>query len=649
MSLDLKLNKHQINLSLVNSPDHLIYEFDNFRLHTEHLMLYLNGEEVSLTPKQVETLLALVERHGEIVSKENLMQRVWGDTAVEEANLIQNIHFLRRVLGESTNGKPMIETLRRRGYRFNGELKQNGDRSTAPAAVAAVPFLTPQLENKAVATDKASNGRFSGRRKLLAAFVIVLAAVSLLIAGLFYKRRSPSDPAARVRFAALPLKPIDPDNRNSLYENGIADAIINRLSSVKEFEVRSLNDVRDYNGIAQDPVAAGREQKVDYVLAPNYQLADGKIRITAPLINIATGKVEDTYSFEKEASSHFAVQDAVAADFGAKLIGRFGGTDPTHHAKRGTNNEEAYQLYLQAVYLCDRRRDTGVPKAIEDLERALQLDPNYAEAWAAKAMAHRYAAYSVADQSEQHERSIEAINKALAIDPNLPEAYSALCDNKLTYEYDLAGAEAACKHAVELGPNSSAAHQIYSQFLMSRGRRDESFLHIQIANDLAPTAFFVKRNYANTFYLDRQYTEAISRYKQLIDIEPTHLGTYLWLIRALEAQGNQAEAFEWLIRSLILQGVDNDTVQRFKEAYRTGGWRAVLLERIDLEKQTRRSDWRIAMDYAQVGDKDKAFEYLEKMYEQHNYFLCLLKVDPQLDPIRDDPRYADLVRRVEGH
>jgi hypothetical protein len=134
----------------------------------------------------------------------------------------------------------------------------------------------------------------------------------------------------------------------------------------------------------------------------------------------------------------------------------------------------------------------------------------------------------------------------------------------------------------------------------------------------------------------------------LIDIEPTHLGTYLWLIRALEAQGNQAEAFEWLLRSLVLQGVDNDTVQRFKEAYRTGGWRSVLIERIDLEKQTRRSDWRIAMGYAQVGDKDKTFEYLEKMYDQHNYFLCLLKVDPQLDPIRDDPRYADLVRRVEG-
>lgn len=150
MSLDLELNEPQINLSLVNPPDHLIYEFGNFRLDPEHLMLYVDGEEVSLTPKQVETLLALVEKHGEIVSKDHLMQRVWGDTAVEESNLIQNIHFLRRVLGETTSGKPMIETLRRRGYRFNGELKTHdqvlpersvdGGPNAAQAADRTVPY-----------------------------------------------------------------------------------------------------------------------------------------------------------------------------------------------------------------------------------------------------------------------------------------------------------------------------------------------------------------------------------------------------------------------------------------------------------------------------------------------------------------------------
>jgi len=649
MSLDLKSNVHQINLTDSKSPDRTIYEFEGFHLDAEHLMLSRSGEELPLTPKQVQTLLALAERHGEIVTKDALMNRLWGDAAVEESNLVQNIYVLRKTLGRSSGGKPMIETLRRRGYRFNGELKQNGAGPVAFAEVGTAQVISPKKDEKTFVPDQQSNRLFSGP-KWIAALAIFLAAVGLVTIGLLYKLRSPSAAAGKVRFAALPLKPVDPANRDSLYENGIADALITRVSSVQVFEVRSLNDVRDYNDIAQDPVAVGRQQKVDYVLAPKYQLADGKIRITAPLINIATGKVEETYTFEKETSSHFAVQDAVAADFGAKLIGRFGGTDPGHQAKRGTNNEEAYQLYLQAIYLCDKKRsEDSISKAIAYLEQAVQLDPNYAEAWAAKALAHRYAAYSVADQSEQHQRSIEAINRALAIDPDLPEAYSALCDNKFTYEYDLAGAEAACKRAVELGPNSSTAHQVYSHFLVSRGRRGEALAQIQIADDLAPTAYFVKRNYANTFYLSRQYDEAIKRYKQVIDLNPTNLGTYQWLIRALEEQGNEAEAFEWLIRSLIVQGVDNETVKRFRDTYRTDGWRAVLIERIDLEKQTRPSDWRNAMGYAQVGDRDKAFEYLKKMYEQRNYFLHLLKEEPQLDPIRDDPRYADLVRRVEGH
>ncbi len=299
------------------------------------------------------------------------------------------------------------------------------------------------------------------------------------------------------------------------------------------------------------------------------------------------------------------------------------------------------------MYLCDKQRTPEtVTKAIDHLERALQLDPNYAQAWGGKALAHRYAAYQSPDQAEQYRSSIEAINKALAIDPELSEPYSALCDNKFTYEYDFAGAEAACKRAIELDPNSATARQVYSHFLGTRGRREEALAQIKIGADLAPASFFTKREHANSFYMSRQFDEAVARYKQIIELDPTAPGTYQWLIRALEGQGNEAEAFEWQIRLFTLQGVDNETIQRFKDAYRTSGWRGALLERIDLEARTRNGSWRLAMSYAQVGDKDHAFEFLEKMYQQRNYFLTLLQEEPQLDPLRDDPRYDDLVRRV---
>jgi DNA-binding winged helix-turn-helix (wHTH) protein/TolB-like protein/Tfp pilus assembly protein PilF len=649
MSLDLKSNDHQNNLTTANPSGQTNYEFQDFRLDVEHLMLYRNGDEVSLTPKQVETLLALVERSGEIVSKDDLMSRLWGDTVVEESNLVQNIYVLRRTLGNTTDIKPMIETLRRRGYRFNGRLKEtalnrhSGNGFSEMISPRAIPSTVddPEISADGLITTNRN-------RNIIIAISALLVVFATLIAVSFFIFRKPNASSGNTSFAVLPVKPIDGDTRDNLYEVGIADALINKLSSVRGLEVRSLSEVRDYNGILQDPLAAGHEQEVDFVLAPTYQLADGRIRITAPLINVATGKVEETYTFEKEATSHFAVQDAIANDVGAKLIGRFAGMEGGPLAKRGTNSEEAYQLYLQAEYLSDKKRTPeATSKAIEHLERALQLDPNYALAWAAKAWAHRYAAYSADDPSEQYRRSIEAINKALALDPELPEAYAALCDNKFTYEYDFAGADAACKRAIELGPNSSTAHATYSHFLNTRGRFEEGLAQNQIANDLAPSSFFAKRNYANGLYLARRYDDAIAKYKQLIELDPTSNGTYNWLIRALEAQKRYEEALDWLIRSLTLQGADNDTIDRVRDAYRTSGWRGALLERIKFD--TRRGDWRLAMSYAQVGKKDKAFEYLEKMYRQRNYYFHLLLVEPQLDPIRDDPRYADLVRKMEGH
>jgi len=301
------------------------------------------------------------------------------------------------------------------------------------------------------------------------------------------------------------------------------------------------------------------------------------------------------------------------------------------------------------MYLHDKKRSReALSKAVEYLEQAVSADPNYAQAWAGKALAHASAYGSNSDQ--QYQRSMEALRKALAIDPNLSEAYSALCQNKFSYEYDFAGAEAACKRAVELGPNSSIAHQIYAHFLVSRDRLEEAFATIKTAIDLDPASYFNKRFYANGLYSARRYDEAISEYKQQIELNPTNIGTYNWIIRALEAQGNEPEAFEWFIRSLTLQESDQKTIQRFRDAYRISGWRGVLLERIKTPEIDRgsSSDFRLAGLYARVGNKDKAFEYLEKSYLRRHVLFTMLQTEPQLDSIRDDPRYADLVRRIEG-
>jgi len=506
MSLSLNSNNHQNNFKKVKPPDSALYEFEDFRLDAAHLMLYRSGEEISLTPKQVETLLALVERSGEIVSKDELMEKLWANAFVEESNLNQNLYILRKILGETSDGKPMIETLRRRGYRFNGELKENGQtqseilpeqQSTEAATLLKFPS---EISDKTIA-EKTGAVDSSGRNRTIGAAAIVVFLTVAIGFGYYFYPAKTAAVGGKKSIAVLPLKPINTANRDEIYEIGIADSLIHRLSSMKGFIVRPLSATRQYTDINQDPLTAGKEQKVDYVLASNYQLSGGKIRITSQLIDAANEQVEETYQIEKDSSNIFAMQDAIAGEVGNKLSARFATVSSSPTAKRGTTNEEAYRLYLQGMYLYDKRNLADARKAVEVFEQAVRLDPNYARAWAGKAHSHRSIGnYRRENTHEEYQKSIEAINKALALDENLPEAHSALCDNKMYYEYDFDGAERACKRAIELDPNSSLAHQIYSRYLNSRGRHDEAVAESKMAIDLEPASLLNQRVYGTCLY-----------------------------------------------------------------------------------------------------------------------------------------------------
>ncbi len=444
--------------------------------------------------------------------------------------------------------------------------------------------------------------------------------------------------------AVLPLKPINTANRDEIYEVGIADSLIIKLGSMNGFIVRPLSAIRKYADIAQDPLAAGREQQVDYVLASNYQLADGKIRITAQLLNVANGQIEETYKSEKGAGDVFAMQDAIAGEIGNILSARFATASSRSVAKRGTNNEEAYRLYLQGMFFYDQRNG---PKAAEALEQAVRLDPNYAQAWAGIAHARRTTANNVntADVEDEYRKSIEAINKALELDNNLSEAYSAKCDWKMYYEYDYDTAEAACKRAIELKPNSAVAHNVYARFL-NLGRFDEAIAEIRTAIDLDPTSVYHQHVYQVCLTYARRYDEAAQQLDRLAEINPNGAGTYFWLVRGIDMQGNEAKTFERLMRFQNLAKTDEETVQLFKTAYQTSGWKGVLREQAkQYEKKPRQPSFHAGV-YAGAGDKDKAFENLENAYQRHENMIVYLQVDPRFDSLRDDPRFDELVRRL---
>ena len=463
----------------VKGEDKHFYRFKSFRLDVEERQLLHYSSPVPLTPKAFDVLALLVERGGHLVDKDELLESVWANSFVEEQNITRIIHTLRKALGEDENGNKFIETVAKKGYRFVAKVteerephERRADKLEKPSSVdedfpdtievdehadtgVLIPSAEPVIEPK-------SQTRF------VLFTVGFLTAVSLILLLSFNLRFGSSSGTGAIKsIAVLPLKPLTAENRDSSYELGIADSLIFKISSAKDLIVRSLTATRQYADIEQDPVAAGREQKVDYVLASNYQIADGKIRITSQLINVQSGQVEGSFKVEQENSTIFSVQDAVAANIGGPLLKKLNRESNDLLEKRYTTNEEAYRLYIQGTVLADKRNQIDVRKAIEYFEQAVRLDPNYALAYARLANAHSTLAYTGGSDNpdEEYLKGKAAIEKALAIDDNLAEAHSFLGEIKINYDWDFAGAEREHKRAVELNPNSSAAHRMYALLL----------------------------------------------------------------------------------------------------------------------------------------------------------------------------------------
>jgi tetratricopeptide (TPR) repeat protein len=436
-------------------------------------------------------------------------------------------------------------------------------------------------------------------------------------------------------------------SEHSLHERSLEKASESSKEVAKQTELRrSSFDVGNPDGTGARPAEAPAERNFAYEQSPKSDAPilknittesprpSGTIRVVSISVLLLAFFVSAAYFF----GSPFGSRSRRLLGISPPLVG-------------DTNNEEAHRLYVQGINLSEERGIQNAQKALESLQRAVELDPNYAIAWAGIAHLHRDIATNDTDSYEHYKKSMEAIQRALAVDPNSSDAYSALCSNKNRYEYDVGGAETACKRALELDPNSALAHKIYANFLCSRGRFDEAITHIKTAIQLQPVSFRNQQMYGLTLYYARRYDEAETQFKALLELNPNHQDyIYGWLVTILEANGKESEAFEYLIKMLTLKKLDDQTIERFREAYDRSGWQGVTRERIKSpQAQTIPGPFPVACLYAELADKDKAFEKLEEAYQKRSFWIAVLEVSPQLDPLRDDPRYHDLVRRIAGN
>jgi DNA-binding winged helix-turn-helix (wHTH) protein/tetratricopeptide (TPR) repeat protein len=656
-------------MSLENSPKFLLnfsevemngngekhfYQFKSFRLNVEERQLLQNESVVSLTPKAFDLLAVLVEQNGHLVEKDELLRTVWADSFVEEANIPRIVHTLRKTLGEDENGNKFIETVAKKGYRFVAEVTEIPAGNAARRQTDAEkdkPTDAPPVEEKSLRPRVSASPR-------LILFAVGFLSAAFLILFLSFSFRSDFSGSQNTAksIAVLPVKPINAANRDELYEIGIAAALIDRLGTMKGFLIRPLEATRKYADIAQDPIAAGREQQTDYVLASNYQIADGRVRLTAQLYSVRGGQIEETYKIEKEASGVFAVQDAIAGEIGNLLKTRFATTLGESSAKRGTTNEEAYRLYLQGKNMRMKRNLADFKKSIEYFEQAIRLDPNYASAYAGLAgatlnaeMSNVNTARGAAEKQQSAEKVKEILARALQLDPNLADAYAVRGNLEFIFNWNLDGAEKNLLRALELEPNNDHAHWVYSLVLAYRGRFDEAFKEIETAQSIHPGALMYMRDRGRYLYYTRRYDEAISQLKRVIELDENFVTAYGWLWRACELKGDTGAAYDSFIKRE--RKVNSEKAEIFQKAYETGGWQAVKRKHLEINKPDAikpRANvyFEMAGNAAFLGEKDHAFEFLGKAVEQRDWQIIMLNVEPMFDPLRDDPRFDELVRRA---
>lgn len=620
------------------------FEFEEFRLNTEERVLLRQSEIVSLTPKAFQLLLVLVKNQGRTVQKSELMKEVWADSFVEEGNLTFTINLLRKTLGDDRQNPRFIETIPKHGYRFIAEVK----------TIEEYPAINRNESQTDVFLPKPTfPGNEPARRNYLFAVVSLLVLFIVTIGlGAYLSKQQKTKASEKRSILVLPLKPINQGNRDELYEFGIADSLIQRLSVMKGLMVRPLSMTRKYADIDQDPLAAGKEQQVNYVLVSNYQTANGKIRVTTQLLNVENGQIEETYKSEKDTGDVFATQDAVSEDL-SKLFQRYFAVPAgSPAAQRGTENEEAYRLYLQAMFLLDKENLADQKRAIELLDKSLVLDPNYAKAWAGKAQAHcAYAHYGGDSPDAQFAEAKPAIDRALQLNSNLPEAYAVLGIISTDYDWDIAKGEKYFLSAIQSAPGSDIFHLWYANRLSSQGRSDEAIAMVKTAIDLNPNYIGHQIYYGRILYFARRYDEAITQLERAAEIDPTNPSIYRMLWQCFHMKGDYSRAYESFMKFRQLIGTKDDVIKTYETLYAQSGWQSVLLKYLEIAKPNNTNGYAaysLAALSAFTGNREQSLNYLNFALNSRSLEIYCLKGDPSFDSLRGDPRFEELLGQIKS-
>ena len=610
------------------------YLFLDFALDAESARLIRRSEEVKLRPKSFQVLLYLVERHGRLVTRDELMQAMWADVAVTDESLSKCIADIRKALADDS--QTIVRTVTRRGFLFQAEVTVPGTLPLRADLPSPRPAVEPPL----------------GRKRLLLAATVALAVstgvVALLTRKLPFGNRPPLE-----AIAVLPFECLSGDSDQQYLADGITEALITNLGESSPLRVIARTSVNQYLKTRKPIREVARELGVDAIVEGTVFRADDRLRVTANLIQVSPEKHIWSHSYDRDLRDVLALQNEIASAIAGGVQGKLTPQQRSRLDGARPVAPEAQLAYWRAKYLMNNTKGDvqAVQKIIDYAEKAVQLDPGYAPAHAVLARGHALsAAIGATWPSRAMPRARTAAERALALDERLVSAHVALA-YILLFSWDWIGAEREARRAIELNPSDAEGHLALANYLAAVGRVDEAVAEMKAAKRFDPLSFFTNWNVGRMLCLARRYDEALAELRQTGDLQQNSSGVDIWVFKAnwMKGQFDQAIAADLRIRG-YRDALPAASLEGLKAAFRTSGpgayWRRVR-ELVMPQYNDNPIGWyRLAEINTYLGDIDQAFQWLEKALNERPDWIPFLKVEPTLDPLRSDPRFTAQLRRM---
>jgi TolB-like protein/DNA-binding winged helix-turn-helix (wHTH) protein/Tfp pilus assembly protein PilF len=622
------------------------FQFSDFLLDPRRFELRRGERRLKLEKIPMELLILLVEREGSLVSRNEIVERLWGkDVFVESDTGINTaISKIRLALRDEPERPRYIQTVVGKGYRFIAPVSQVEFPDTSAGQSSDRPETIPTPPPPA-STQRVQSLRGRLRAALVfTGFVVVMLGVGYYVLHL-------GAIASPQTLAVLPFRPLSSDANDEYLELGMADALITKLSRSGRLIVRPTSSIRRYTGPDADALAAGRVLQVDDVLEGNIQRADDRLRVSIRLLRVRDGASLWSDSYDTRFTDVFQVQDTVSERVVDALALQLSTPEKAGLRKRDTANVQAYELYMRGVFFWNKRSEDGLTKAVSYFEQAIALDNNYALAYAGLAAAFApmgYRGYGAPDNL--HARMRAAATRAVTLDPTLPEAHVALGAVLAFYEWHWSESEKEFQRALELNPNLSLAHHWYAQLLDGVGRCQEALKHRERAQELDPVTPFIVYAMGQTRFLLGDNEQALAQFRKALELDNSFDRAHIGIGQIYAQRGDYDSAIREyrlaeeyspgsriaraaLGHALARSGATSDAKQLLSQW--TSPSQAQYVSRVHL-----------AMICAGLGQDEAALNWLETAYDQGDPALSGLMIEPQFRSLYSNPRFKRLLHKM---